>query len=74
MLEPPATPKDVSRMAHVLINRHGHDADLVAAAFAQELHDDGDGAGNLAWNRVVSVIAELIGDVPPRGADAIDWQ
>jgi hypothetical protein len=50
---------DIWRAANLLIQRHGTDAEIVAAQRADEMLDRGDRDGQLVWMRIRRAIAEL---------------
>ena len=68
MLEHPDIPKDIYRLAWLLVERHGDDAVWIAASIAHEYLDERNEAGNAAWKKVVTAIIDLIEDHPPSNA------
>ena len=54
----PVSDVDIWRAAHLLIERHGEVAALMAAQRADELIEDGDVEGWLIWRRIVAAIEE----------------
>jgi len=51
---------DAYRCAKLLLDRHGHDAELQAALRADELEAAGDEAGRRAWMRILAAMDELM--------------
>lgn len=50
---------DIWRAAHLLVKRHGADAEIVAAQRADELLTQGDTDGQRIWKRILAAIGEL---------------
>ncbi len=51
---------DAYRCAKLLLDRHGHDAELHAALRADELEAAGDETGRRAWMHILDAIDELV--------------
>jgi hypothetical protein len=62
-------PLDPWRVANLLIQQHGSDADLQAAMRADALWDAGDQAGFAVWTQIINAIDALRRD-PPRPGEA----
>lgn len=58
---------DIWRAAHLLVKRHGADAEIAAAQRADELLAQGDVDGQRIWNRIVAAVRELQRTVPSAG-------
>ena len=67
--EYPTTTKDVYCLAQLMFERHGDDAVFIAAQIADDLGEQGDTEGRVAWKRVVKAVIDLIDDVPPDGGE-----
>ena len=52
-------PLDPWRAAHLLLHRHGDDAELHAARRADELSEAGDETGYRVWKQVLAALGEL---------------
>ena len=52
-------PLDPWRAAHLLLRRHGDDAELHTARRADEPAEAGDDAGCRAWKRILAALDEL---------------
>ena len=50
---------DIWRSAHLLIEKHGDEAELAAALRADELLARGDVEGEMVWRRIRKAIIEL---------------
>ena len=50
---------DIWGAAHLMIEQHGHDGEIVAAQRADELLDQGDIDGRTVWLRIRRATAEL---------------
>jgi len=50
---------DIYRAAKLVIDRHGKDAPLYAAARAAVLASEGDDEGAAIWRRITAVVEEL---------------
>jgi hypothetical protein len=53
------TELDIWRTAHLMIERHGDQAELQAAMKADEMLESNDPAGVNAWKNVITIIGEL---------------
>ena len=58
---------DIWRAANLLLKRHGRDAAIVAAQWADELLAAGDVDGLGVWKRIVEAILELLRTEPEKG-------
>jgi coenzyme F420-reducing hydrogenase delta subunit len=58
---------DASRVAKMLLERHGRDAAIVAAQHADECLAVGNVDGQAAWKRIVEAVIELLKDSPDEG-------
>ena len=58
--------REIWRAAHLLINRYGADAELIAAQRADEMIDLGDRDGQLIWVWIRRAVAALSAE--PSGA------
>ena len=67
--EHPTTTKDVYRLAKLMFERHGDDAVFIAAKIADDLGEQGNSEGRVAWKRVVKAVIDLIDDIPPIGGE-----
>jgi hypothetical protein len=52
---------DIWRAANLLIREHGDAAEVTAAKRAGEMLDQGDGDGQLVWQRIRRAVVELRG-------------
>ena len=59
--------RDVWRVASILMERHGHDAALIAARYADALLGSGDPDDRAAWERILEAVAELSRTKPNKG-------
>jgi len=58
---------DIYRSAKLLIDRHGKDAAIHAAAQADKFLADGDIDGQRVWRRIISAIDALQSERPSEG-------
>lgn len=58
---------DIWRAAHLLVKRHGADAETTAATRADELLAQGDVDGQRIWKRIVAAVRELQRTKPAAG-------
>jgi hypothetical protein len=56
---------EIWRTANLLIDQHGVEAEKVAARRAEEMNDQNDLGGVIAWLRIIDAIREL--RAPPVG-------
>ncbi len=56
---------DIDRSANVLVKRHGQDAPIHAAMWADELLEAGDLDGYAVWKRIVKAVEELLSKERP---------
>jgi hypothetical protein len=50
---------DIWRVAYLMLNRYGDEADIESAIRAEELTEAGDHNGAAVWRRVIRAIAQL---------------
>ncbi len=50
---------DIWRAAHLLVKRHGDDAEIAAAQRADECIAEGDLDGQMIWKRILAAVREL---------------
>jgi hypothetical protein len=55
------------RVVHLLVNRHGVDAAVVAARKSDALRAAGDAEGSDVWQRILEGIAEFWRTTPAKG-------
>jgi hypothetical protein len=55
---------DMWRVANLMLNRYGSNAELESARRADELWDDGDTAGAAVWRRIIDAIGQLANMTP----------
>ena len=58
---------DIYRAANILMDRHGHDAQLLAIKRATEMLDAGDLGGYAVWKRIVDAIKATQRETPRPG-------
>lgn len=58
---------DIWRAAHLLVKRHGDDAEVVAAHRSDELLAQGDTDGQRIWKRILAAVKELQRTKPAAG-------
>lgn len=58
---------DIWRAAHLLVKRHGGDAEVVAAHRSDELLVQGDADGQRTWKRILAAVHELRRTKPAAG-------
>ena len=56
---------DIWRVAFLMLNRYGDEADIESAIRAEELFEEGDHNGAAVWRRVTDAIAQLVNRTPP---------
>jgi hypothetical protein len=56
---------DIWRVATLMLNRYGDEADIESAIRAEELADEGDHNGAAVWRRVIDAIGKLANTTPP---------
>ena len=56
---------DIWRVACLMLNRHGDEADIESAIRAKELAEAGDWAGESVWRRIIDAIGQLENTTPP---------
>jgi hypothetical protein len=56
---------DIWRVASLMLNRYGDEADIESAIRAEELAEAGDRTGEAVWRRVIDAIAQLLNTTPP---------
>ena len=68
-MKPQATFDDptIWRVVHLLVNRHGVDAAVVAARKSDELRAAGDAEGSDVWQRILERIAGFWRTTPAEG-------
>ena len=57
---------DIWRVADLMLERYGDEADIESAIRAEELADAGDWAGEAVWRRIIDAIGQLE-NTTPRG-------
>jgi hypothetical protein len=55
---------DIWRVASLMLNRYGSNAELESARRADELWDEGDTAGVAVWRRIIDAIGQLSNTTP----------
>ncbi len=58
---------DIYRAAKALVDRYGHDAQLLAIKRATEMLDAGDVGGYAVWKRIVDAIKDMQRETPRPG-------
>lgn len=58
------TDKEIYQSANTLVQQHGNEAELVAAARADALLDEGDIEGETVWLRIIDAIRVLNAETP----------
>ena len=56
---------DIWRVAFLMLNRYGDEADIESAIRAEELAEAGNHNGAAVWWRVIDAIAQLLNTTPP---------
>jgi hypothetical protein len=56
---------DIWRVAFLMLNRYGDEADIESAIRAEELAEEGDQNGAAVWRRVIDAIGQLENRTPP---------
>jgi hypothetical protein len=56
---------DIWRVAFLMLNRYGDEADIESALRAEELAEAGDGTGAAIWRRIIDAIGQLENTTPP---------
>ena len=56
---------DIWRVANLMLNRYGDEADIESAIRAEELAEAGDRAGEAVWRRIIDAIGQLENTTPP---------
>ena len=56
---------DIWRVADLMLERYGDEADIESAIRAEELADAGDWAGEAIWRRIIDTIGQLENVTPP---------
>jgi len=56
---------EIWRVATLMLQRYGDEADIESAIRAEELADVGDWAGEAVWRRIIDVIGQLENTTPP---------
>ena len=55
---------DIWRVANLMLNRYGDEADIESAIRAEELAEAGDRAGEAVWRRITDAIGQLENTTP----------
>ncbi len=58
---------DIYRSANLLVKRHGQDAPIHAAMWADAMLEKGDLDGYAAWKRIIKAVEELLFEERPAG-------
>ncbi len=58
---------DIYRSANLLVKRHGQDAPIHAAMWADAMLESGDLGGYAVWKRILRAVEELQGTEPKSG-------
>ena len=58
---------DIYRLAKLLIEKHGDEADIIAIKRATKMLDDGDVDGYAVWKRIVDAIKDMQREMPRPG-------
>ena len=56
---------DIWRVANLMLNRYGDEADIESAIRAEELAEKGDWTGEAIWRRVTDAMGQLVNRTPP---------
>ena len=56
---------DIWRVANLMLNRYGDEADIESAIRAEELAEKGDWTGEAIWRRIIDAIGQLENTTPP---------
>ena len=56
---------DIWRVAYLMLNRYGDEADIEGAIWAEELAEAGDRDGEAVWRRIIDAIGQLENTTPP---------
>jgi hypothetical protein len=56
---------DIWRVADLMLQRYGDEADIESAIRAEELAEAGDWAGEAIWRRIINAIGQLENTTPP---------
>jgi hypothetical protein len=56
---------DIWRVAYLMLQRYGDEADIESALRAEELAEAGDWNGEAIWRRIIGAIGQLENTTPP---------